>query len=49
MPPSELLGEKPITYHEFVIVPKSPKSVYEQLSEEQRRANAEWAGRWVRD
>ena len=49
MPPSELLGIKPITYHEFVIVPRSPKASYERLSEVQRQINDEWAGRWVRD
>jgi hypothetical protein len=49
VPPDDLLGIKPTTYHEFVIVPKSPKSIYEQLTEEQRRLNEEWVGRWVRD
>ena len=49
MPPEGLLGVKPVTFHEFVIVPKNPKKAYARLTDDQRRLNEEWAGRWVRD
>ena len=37
--PERLRGLKPVTFHEFVIVPKSPKSVYDRLTDEQRTLN----------
>jgi len=49
LPPAELLGVKPVTYHEFLVVPRTPKAAFARLTEEQRRINAAWAGRWVRD
>jgi len=47
--PVDLLGVRPVAYHEFVVVPQNPKATYDRLSEEQRRINEAWAGRWVRD
>jgi hypothetical protein len=45
----ELEGVKPITYHEYKPVPKSPSRPYEALSDEQRRWNERAVGRWVWD
>ena len=49
--PADLLGVRPLTFHEFVPVPrsKSPKSVFARMSDEQRRLNAHFTGGWVRD
>jgi hypothetical protein len=51
LPPDDLLGIRPATFHEFVPVPRStsPKSAYAHLSDEQRRLNAHFTGGWVRD
>ena len=51
LPPTDRVGGRPATFHEFVPVPrsKSPKSVYARLSDEQRRLNAAWTCGWVRD
>jgi hypothetical protein len=51
LPPDELLGTRPVTYHEYVPVPrsKSPKSIYARLSEERKGLNTAWTGGWVRD
>lgn len=47
--PESLRGLKPITYHEFAIVPKSPKAVYDRLSDEQKAMNDRFAGSMVWD
>jgi hypothetical protein len=47
--PGSLMDVKPVTFHEFVIVPRTPKKAYEHLTDEQRRLNEECAGGWVRD
>jgi hypothetical protein len=47
--PVHLRGIKPATYHEFVIVPKSPKSVYSRLTDEQKSLNDGFAGTYVWD
>ena len=47
--PDRIAGWRPVTYHEFVAVPSSPRSVYDSLSAEQRRSNEGHAGAWVRD
>ncbi len=49
LPKDDLLGLKPVTYHEFVVTPKSPKKTYARLTEAQQRLNDEYAGRWIRD
>lgn len=47
--PPQLLGIKPITYHEFVAVPRAPKATYLRLTAEQKVINDEFAGRWIWD
>lgn len=47
--PEGLRGIRPLTYHEFAIVPKAPKASYERLTARQRELNAAFVGRWVRD
>lgn len=47
--PDHLAGMRPVTYHEFVAVPESPRTTYERLGEAQRIANKARAGGWVRD
>jgi hypothetical protein len=47
--PQHLAGLRPVTYHEFAVVPRSPKSAYERLTMDQRRINHIYAGTWVRD
>lgn len=47
--PENLLGMRPVTYHEFAVVPSSPRSAYERLDERQRVINREHAGSWVWD
>jgi hypothetical protein len=47
--PAGLEGVKPVTYHEYRIVPRSPKRPYDALSEQQRRWNDEMGGRWLWD
>lgn len=51
LPPADLLGLRPATYHEFVAVRRStsPTAPYARLSDEQKRLNAAWTGCWVRD
>jgi hypothetical protein len=40
---------RPVTFHEFVGVPRGPKSTADPLTPEQRRLNDAMVGRWVRD
>jgi hypothetical protein len=47
--PADLAGLKPITWHPFEPVPRSPKTVWLRLSEAQRALNLDYLGRWVRD
>lgn len=47
--PEHLRGLRPVTYHEFVTVPMSPRKRYERLDERQRALNKEFDGHWVRD
>lgn len=47
--PHHLLGMRPVTVHEFVSVPRGPKSKKDPLSPEQRRLNDAMVGQWVRD
>ncbi len=47
--PDHLAGVKPVTYHEFAVVPRSPKKTYERLTDEQRRLNDAYAGSMVWD
>ncbi len=47
--PEHLLGMRPVTVHEFVSVPRGPKSKKDPLSPEQRRLDDAMAGQWVRD
>ncbi len=47
--PPHLTGLRPVTYHEFAAVPRSPKPVYERLTDEQKRLNDAYAGTFVRD
>ncbi len=47
--PDDLLGVRPVTYHEFVAVPRNPRSTYDRLTEEQKRLNGTYGGSWVRD
>lgn len=44
-----LEGVKPVTYHEYRAVPRSPSRPYAALSEEQRRWNDQASGTWVWD
>ena len=47
--PAHLVGLRPVTYHEFVGVPKGPKAGSDPLSPGQRRLNDAQIGQWVRD
>jgi len=47
--PEPLAGQRPVTYHEFVVVPRAPKQTYDRLSEAQKRLNDTYADAWVRD
>ena len=47
--PSKLLGLKPVTYHEYQLVPSTPKVEFERLSAAQKRSNRLAVGRWIRD
>lgn len=47
--PEQLAGMRPVTYHEFVAVPRSPQSAYARLDERQRELNKAFANSWVRD
>jgi len=47
--PEHLRRLRPVTYHEFAVVPRSPQSTWERLTEEQRALNDARAGNWVRD
>lgn len=49
LPREDLLGLKPVTFHEYVAVPQNPKKEYAKLSEEQQRINAGFAGSMVHD
>lgn len=45
----ELRGLRPITYHEFATVPRSPKPTYDRLTDEQKRINDTYVGASVWD
>jgi hypothetical protein len=47
--PDHLAGLRPVTYHEFRVVPENPRAVYERLDPRQRELNRARAGSWVRD
>ena len=47
--PDNLLGMRPVTLHEYVSVPRGPKSKDDPLTPEQRRLDAAAIGGWVRD
>ena len=47
--PNHLTAMRPVTYHDFVTVPRSPKTTYDRLSDEQKRVNDDYVGRSVRD
>lgn len=50
--PKRLVGIRPVTYHEFVAVPRIPKSaktVADPLTPEQRAINDAMVGQSVRD
>lgn len=47
--PESLAGLRPVTLHEYPVVPRNPKKAYERLTEAQRRLNDTYAGEWVRD
>jgi hypothetical protein len=40
---------RPVTLHEFVSVPRGPKSKKDPLTPEQRGLNDVQVGQWVRD
>jgi hypothetical protein len=44
-----LAGLRPVTLHEYPVVPRSPRERYERLTEEQKRLNDAHSGTWVRD
>ena len=48
-PPAGLEGVKPVTYHEYRTVPRTPKRAYGALSEAQRATNDAASGTWVWD
>ncbi len=47
--PDHLVGLRPVTYHEFVAIPETPKASYSRLNERERDINRKRAGTWVRD
>lgn len=47
--PDSLAGLRPVTLHEYAVVPKNPKQTYDRLTDEQKRINAQFDGVWVRD
>lgn len=47
--PASLEGVKPVTYHEFRVIPRNPKRPYDALSDPQRRLNDKAVGSWVWD
>ena len=47
--PDHLVGLRPVTLHEYVPVPRGPKSKKDPLTPEQRRLNDAMVGQWVRD
>lgn len=47
--PDHLFGLRPVTLHEYVSVPRGPKSKADPLTSEQRRLNDAQIGNWVRD
>jgi len=40
---------RPVTYHEYVSVPRGPKSKKDPLTPDQRRLNDAQIDQWVRD
>lgn len=47
--PDHLLGMRPVTLHDYVSVPRGPKSKDDPLTPEQRRLDTAAIGGWVRD
>ena len=47
--PDELVGMRPVTLHEYVSVPRGPKSKDDPLTAEQRGLDSAAVGGWVRD
>ena len=47
--PQELRGLRPVTFHNYPRIRKTPKKHYALLDELQRAINIDWAGRTVRD
>ena len=47
--PLALEGAKPVTYHEYRVIPKNPARPYRALSDLQREWNGEAASTWVWD
>ena len=47
--PDHLRGVRPVTFHEFPVVPRNPKAAYSRLDEHAQKVNRDFAGRWVRD
>jgi len=47
--PDDLLGMRPVTLHEYVSVPRGPKSKDDPLTLQQRRLDTAAVGGWVRD
>ena len=47
--PDSLAGLRPVTLHEYPVVPRSPKKPYERLTEKQKLLNDNRRGTWVRD
>ncbi len=47
--PEPLAGLRPVTWHEFPVIPQTPKAVYRRLDERQRAVNQARAGTSVRD
>lgn len=47
--PDRLVGLRPVTLHEYVSVPRGPKSKEDPLTHVQRRLDSALIGQWVRD
>ena len=47
--PASLRGVKPVTYHEFPVVPRSPRKAYDRLTDAQKALNDQFAGTMVWD
>jgi len=40
---------RPVTFHEYPVVLRVPKSTYSRLAEGEQRINETYAAAWVRD